>query len=820
MPKIRVRDRQTGRVDSIDWNDPTRPPTRAEILQIISQNEGTRPDNPGSYRPPPRTMATPNAGQPSTFNKITGTMWGTDDSVLPPVPGVTRPLLPEIPEDRGTAFDRYMYNNVFRPSSSVVGAASDWATGKVAGAIVKPIARPIISKARSMFGAGAKVLPPVAEAIPKRVPLQLAERAESSGGRFLGAESGPPIDVTRPMSTPELKTRFAGPDPRKIPRASGVTDPTTGRLKPLRGDKGVFTKRPDESALPVTVRRSELPFVDVPPEIQAAYPEVKASRAGASERLAGGGRTPSAQSRLSPTDASARGGPVSREYTGIPKARRLGESRAEYLARTSKNDPVSRAASALEKEAETNANPKVRAASETLKELRQNTTGGMAANAGDSSFFGRLKNTMVSERGSVSIKPPGVTPPGQKPPITLMKPSLFTKGGRGRIKEEAIDTLNVPRAVMASVDLSAPLRQGATMVHKKEFYKALPTMIKSMASEDVYKSVQANIMSRPNAARYKEARLALTDMAGASSREELFMSKAAEHIPILGKLVRASGRGYVAFLNQLRADSFDTLVSAAKKAGAKTDDKAISKFINNATGRGDLGDFERYAPALNAAMFSPRLMASRVNMLNPMTYVKADPFVRKEYLKSMAAFGTAASTVLGLAKANGAEVELDPRSSDFAKIKIGKVRLDIGAGFQQYIRTGAQIVSNQRKDLESGRVEELGKTFKSKTRADVIAEFAESKASPIASFLITWAKNRTFTGEKPQYLPDVGEMTDLKSAAKELGKAEVTRRLTPMIAQDLIELYEEDPELMWMAVPATFGSSIQVHKRRSVRRPQ
>ena len=452
-------------------------------------------------------------------------------------------------------------------------------------------------------------------------------------------------------------------------------------------------------------------------------------------------------------------------------------------------------------------------------ELVRHTTGATLGGAfggmhGDTSEE-RWKNAAIGALvgGGLSVVAGGKTRPKGTTPITQPKANPFTPAGRKRLVAEFGDALNIPRAIQASSDLSAAFRQAANMIHKKEYWNNLPSMVKAFSSEKHFKALQTEIAQRPSYSKMKEAKLALTDLGSTpTDREELFMSKMAESIPVAGRLIRASGRGYVGFLNKLRADSFDSLLSEAEKSGAKTTPKAIAEFVNNATGRGDLGKFEGAAPFLNALFFSPRLMAARINMMNPKTYMKADPFVRKEYLKSMAGFGAAWGSVLALAKANGAKVETDPRSSDFAKIRMGKFRLDVGAGYQQYIRAATQWASGQRKDLKTGKIQELGKKFKDPTSADVAREFFEAKASPIASFMIDWSEGKDFKGEKFEAIPK-------DWSTKEVFKSGVGRRLTPMIMQDTYEVIQEDPAMLPLMIPAFFGAAVQVHQPRKVRTP-
>lgn len=838
----------------------------------------------------------------SVFSRAWDTAYGGEGSYLPAIRGITRPALPEIKEfssvvprkpDGSPDYESELapdaiagatiYNKFIQPSSSAIGLISDRLLGKAAGAVGDYVVKPVLGRARSIFSRGAKaadeILPP--SVAPPRPALP--ERATPRGARFYSTEGGPPLDATGPLSPAALKEKLWGADARKVARESRGGAGNAGRVAVVRGPQGRWVSATPEQALPPHLASAELPNVDLPPESVAAYLAGPSRQEAATNLrrtatpwvedtanmrlLREKGRTVAPPPPPRPQINRTVGGRASDiEYVGRPDVGRGKQitrptppprpaSPAPKLKSAGQGSSTAAAEKAL-KDALKAApgNKKIQDALRDLKRSREagfisselsRHTGSAAVGAAVGGTQGetageRWRNAAIG--GAVglgaSLSFGGGKRPGNAPPSVLHPPSLFSKAGRKRITAEAVDVLNAPRAIMASVDLSAPLRQGITMIHKKEFRKALMPMLKSMASEDSFKALQEGIKQGKNYERMKKARLALTDLNAVDKREELYMSKIAERIPVLGRMIRASGRGYVGFLNKLRADTFDTLVEAAAKAGAKTSDKNIAKFINNATGRGGLGKAERYAPALNAAFFSPRLMASRVQLMNPVNYMQKDKFVRKEYLKSMAAFGTLMTTSLGLAAAAGAEVETDPRSSDFAKIKIGNTRMDIGGGFQQYLRVASQLVSGQRKDLETGQINELagadpqrwvrGKLtdtephykakYHDKSVRDVAEEFFEAKAAPIASFMLTMTKGRTFSGEEPQYVPNRENIVDAPSALDEMTKSEITRRLTPMVYQDLWELYREDPDSLWMGVPATFGTSVQVHKQRSARR--
>ncbi len=371
-----------------------------------------------------------------------------------------------------------------------------------------------------------------------------------------------------------------------------------------------------------------------------------------------------------------------------------------------------------------------------------------------------------------------------------------------KVAEGANQVLNVPRSIMSSFDLSAPLRQGVFMSGRKEFFPAFRDMFGYFASEKKFKSLQDQIATRPNYELMKESKLALTEMnVLLESREEAFMSNLAEKIPIVGQGIRASGRAYVGFLNKLRADVFDDMVRKADAIGLDPKGNKdllmdISRFINTATGRGDLGALERSAVVLNNIFFSPRLIASRINLLRPDFYIRLNPYVRKEAIKSLLGFAGTVSTVLALAKLSGAEVGDDWRSSDFGKIKVNNTRFDIMGGFQQYLRMIGQLVTGEYVSSTTGRVVTLGEGYRALTRKEIIQRQIESKLSPIASFIKDVLEGQTWDGEKVN-------ITD-----------EITERMTPMIYQSLREIAEEDPELFPVGLLGVFGVGVQTYKEK------
>ena len=364
--------------------------------------------------------------------------------------------------------------------------------------------------------------------------------------------------------------------------------------------------------------------------------------------------------------------------------------------------------------------------------------------------------------------------------------------------------LNLPRAVMATADFSAPLRQGIFLVGRpKQWMPAFIDQFKYFANPKAYEGLMDNIKARPTYQLMRESKLALTDVGPIlGSREEMFMSNLAEKIPGFGKIAAGSNRAYSGFLNKLRADVFDDLVKSTQKQEIKVEGKVlddIAKFVNSATGRGDLGFLKRAGPILNATFFSPRLMASRLNLLNPKFYADLSPVVRKEALKSLLTFGGTALTVMGLAKLSGAEIGADPRSADFGKIKVGNTRYDVLGGFQQYIKLASQLVSGQIVSSTTGKTITLGEGYKPLTRKDILVRFFESKESPVASFVTALLTGKTGIGE------------DFRLSR------EVISRFIPLVAQDMYDLFKErGPAGIGMAIPGVFGVGSQTYGKQEV----
>ncbi len=382
---------------------------------------------------------------------------------------------------------------------------------------------------------------------------------------------------------------------------------------------------------------------------------------------------------------------------------------------------------------------------------------------------------------------------------------------------------------------SMAFRQSAPLVGTKNWFKAWDKAARAYGKEATYQGIMDKIESRPLFQRApsttggpasksyaQQIGLAMTDLKSFTSREETLRSQLAEKIPLYGRHIRASNRAATAFNNSLRADQLETLVKGAESVGLDPKNnlvlgKQIADVINDTTGRGKLAmkipfskeiNIEHSAKILNDVMFSPRLLARNLRMLNPATYVYADPFVRKEYIKSALRTAGAYGSFAGLLKLAGAENSTDPNSADFLKPKIGNTRFDPGFGLLQILVQSHRMLPQNmggggRTNSNTGKFTPFGSGPFSSDRFDTTTDFFANKAHPN----INWAIQ----------LMKAGSGRPIRLADKTVQLA------LPMFVSSLTEIAKEDPELKEMLLGSganLLGVGTQTYDKSSYKHPQ
>ena len=382
----------------------------------------------------------------------------------------------------------------------------------------------------------------------------------------------------------------------------------------------------------------------------------------------------------------------------------------------------------------------------------------------------------------------------------LEKRPLFEK-----MTEMGMQLYNLSRSLMAGFfDFSATCMQNLLFAYRHPL-KTSENFVKSLrmfASETYFKKSMEEIVMRPTYRAMKKAKLPLTEMGGIiSEREEMFMAPIAEKIPVIGKVIRATGRAYTGFLNRMRADVFDAYYKSAKLLGIDVADErflsTLGRFIGNATGRGRLpGQLERAMPVLSQGLFSARKLAATFDMINPEFYITLHPYVRRKVLETWLAFLGGGLTLLGIGKLAGAEVETDPTNADFGKIKIGNTRINVFGSYQSIAVLLARLWKGYITSSTTKKRMVLGRGYKPVTRLDIISRFFSMKQHPTLTFIFSLLRGTDQIGRRFDWKEDALKM------------------YTPMVFQDGRDLFKEHGATrlsFFGVVLAMLGVSVQTY---------
>lgn len=381
-------------------------------------------------------------------------------------------------------------------------------------------------------------------------------------------------------------------------------------------------------------------------------------------------------------------------------------------------------------------------------------------------------------------------------------------------RDKLAQVAGTPRALMATGDLSMGFRQAAPLGTRmpKEWARANKESVKYATSADYFNKEMSKIKNSDYYEVIKDKmKVALT--AADDSMEEAFAAAdIAEKIPGAGRVVKASDRAYSGGLTKLRYDATKKIIDSYGGVDGflkffEGNDKALTdlgEVINTFTGRGGKagGLVEQHMKTLSTTLFAPRLWAAKLNSLNPAFYARLSPEARKLALQTQASFLTTAGSVLALASAAGAGVEWDPRSADFAKIKVGNTRYDILGGLQQNIRLAAQLATGQKINSVTGELATLGDGFTAPTRKDILLQAFENKENPLLSLATQLLEGKDFQGEP------------LKTTSLNPFENPIGQRLIPLGAQGAYEATKDTGNVakgVGLNAPGFFGIGVQTY---------
>lgn len=349
------------------------------------------------------------------------------------------------------------------------------------------------------------------------------------------------------------------------------------------------------------------------------------------------------------------------------------------------------------------------------------------------------------------------------------------------IQDLSFEVFNTPRALLASLDLSAGGRQGIifSVSHPIASTKAMGRSVRAALSKsyaDDIERVTRKTKWGQLAEKFGVHSSPTGFAAKLAEKEEVYMSRIAESLPFgVGRIVAASERAFATFLNQQRREVFTLQAKKWIRRGItpKTNPKAFSdyaKFVNHATGRGSLEQMKPGAlTAMNAVFFSPRFQVSRFQVMGDVINPSTTWIARKAMARDLAEFYATGMGIMGMSKAGGAEVELDWRSSDFGKIKVGNTRYNYWGAFQPIARLAGQMYSGEIKRTGTGKL-------KDKAKVETLINFMRTKLAPVPGRIVDIAIGETFLGEP------------VEPTAKFVGKT-AYESLVPLFVQDSVEAW-------------------------------
>jgi len=252
----------------------------------------------------------------------------------------------------------------------------------------------------------------------------------------------------------------------------------------------------------------------------------------------------------------------------------------------------------------------------------------------------------------------------------------------------------------------------------------------------------------------------------------------------------------------------------------KEDYKKLAAAINTLTGRADIGRLANVSDILNTIFFSFRNTVSIINQINPYWYATLkspnDPWYKPSVAQKVAVYDmirfiTITTSMMYLLKAAAGDdeegnpiidIETDPRSSDFMKMKDGNIRFDAFHGMIPMVVFFTRQFTGQTKS--KGEVKNLGEGLFTPTRADLLINMGANKLSPQAGIAYRYANTKI--DKKGKRVTKFGEEYDL---GKELS-------VTPIYIESLKEIAKEDPDAyaQFLAFMGVFGVNSSVYETK------
>ena len=347
---------------------------------------------------------------------------------------------------------------------------------------------------------------------------------------------------------------------------------------------------------------------------------------------------------------------------------------------------------------------------------------------------------------------------------------------QGKVNMNKYDWLNFPKAPMTALDVSFTGRQmiPITFGHPLKSAKTIAYAYKAFTGTDAEARQAERLAQVRDGAVISKLGVRQNDFGEhvtEATGSEPYSSRLAKKIPFIAR----SERAFVLAGNFIRRELARALYEAHKNKGLSDKQwKDLGKMVNILSGEGDLKGLKKYEAFLNATFFAPRLLAARIQsvteIFNPFT--DTSMIARKYLATQMVKFAAVNfGVVSAIAALPGGEVELDPRSTDFLKVKFGDTRLDFWGGYLPIAKVITRLSTGEIK-TQSGRIVDA-------EAYDVILSFLQNKLGPVPSAALDNLRGEDFVGD-PVSLDADGMMK------------QAWQRFVPLVLQDIVEAVERE----------------------------
>lgn len=389
-------------------------------------------------------------------------------------------------------------------------------------------------------------------------------------------------------------------------------------------------------------------------------------------------------------------------------------------------------------------------------------------------------------------------------------------------KDLAAKTSGVLKSTTVGGDLGWPLRQAAGYIGKPHWFKGIYESLKAFGTQELAEKGIEKIRQDPFYPYAEKMGVELTDFHGKNiaNREETMPTDFWDKVAETGKagaslayVFRGSNRAATVGLDTVRLGETKVLYNKYMKQfkelskDAKPEDYAelqklnpdnpymgrkIADMVNTSTARGKTPDWmKKNAKELNILMMSPKMVSSKIRMLNRMFQagsgiglITMDSIERRFYLRQLLSIAGAVGATNAIAgHFLGAKTDNNLSSSGFLRSKAGNTTFDASGGNLSYINAIAKELTGFTTS-GSGKLNYLD-DYGFPGRIGLAAQtLITNRESPLVGLATAIVTGKEFGGKPTNY-------RTLNPFENTLAKSTII----PIIYKDLYDLAVEDPEL-------------------------